>query len=36
MSFLAVAHETTADQVGSVMDATKRLGHYMIKGGAAV
>jgi hypothetical protein len=36
MSFLAIAHETAADQVGSVMDATERFGHYMVKGGAAV
>jgi hypothetical protein len=36
MSFLAVAHETAADQIGSMMDATERLGHYMIQGGAAV
>jgi hypothetical protein len=36
MAFLAIAHETAADQVGSVMDTAQRLGHYMVKGGAAV
>jgi hypothetical protein len=36
MSFLAIAHETAADQIGSVMNATECLGHYMVKGGAAV
>ena len=36
MAFLAIAHETAADQIGSVMDATECLGHYMIKSGAAV
>jgi len=36
MSFLAIAHETAADQIGAVMDPAQRLGHYMVKGGAAV
>jgi hypothetical protein len=36
MAFLAVAHKTAANQIGAVMDATERFGHYMVKGGAAV
>jgi len=36
MALLAIAHEAAADEVGAVMDAAQRLGHYMVKGGAAV